>query len=141
MVLWATLIFFSICFSQMMNMPPNYSPSFTPVIYPYPIPKNCFENCSNTCFAKYKYFSDYCFHFECNCPCIPECEKLCLDFGLGPECLAKCGCFSYLAFGPSIELTPPVINPPPTQPSTQTNSQMINPSNPQAMRKNQNNPY
>lgn len=59
----------------------------------------CWRTCLNNCTAKFGENIDVCMH-QCNCTCVRECENVCLDFGLGPECFVKCGCFSGLSFGP-----------------------------------------
>ena len=53
--------------------------------------KSCIRNCSNS------QYINSCIH-DCNCSCDSECKKFCRALELGPECLAKCGCFDKLYF-------------------------------------------
>ncbi len=64
-----------------------------------PRPQTCWEQCYENCSLVYGGLAvDSCIQ-RCNCTCPAECRNLCVDFGLGPECLAKCGCLQGLYFG------------------------------------------
>jgi len=58
----------------------------------------CWDLCSARCKAKYGWLNDQCIK-ACGCPCEPQCDKLCVQFGLGWPCRFKCGCYQNYTFG------------------------------------------
>ena len=57
----------------------------------------CWDVCRWKCKARYGKLTDA-FVKTCDCPCNTQCEKSCVQYGLGLSCKFQCGCFQKYNF-------------------------------------------